>query len=98
MGAEWERVKELEEGEFRIRKENNKCILERKISMPVNVTGECYAELHTGELTPRNSAYIRVMHRGKLIGIAPASGIESRDDRYEFHIAGPFSFAILKIR
>ena len=56
MGKQWEKVRELNEGEFRIREEDGKCILERRAIMPINVTEECDVELYHGDLTPPKAA------------------------------------------
>lgn len=96
VAEKWKMVKEIQEGEFRIRKEDGKCFLERRVT-PINVTDECTTDFHMGPFS-YPGAYIRVLHRGKVIGMVRFSNVEVKDPSYEFKSNYPdnYSFQIVK--
>ena len=99
MVVKWQMVRELHEGEFRIRKDDGKCFLEKMVKEPENVTAECSAELYSGPCCTPGSFYIRLKHGDKVVAIvAMTSGIELRRGGYEIRPMGGYSFEIFKHR
>lgn len=99
MVVKWQTVRELQEGEFRIRKEGGKCFLEQRVEEPEDVTKECTTDFHMGPISCPG-AYIRILHRGKVIGMVHLKHIEIKDGSYTFKSNYPdnYSFQILKVR
>lgn len=97
MTVEWQTVKELKGGEFRIRETRGKCILERRIEVPEDVTSECTVDLYEGACCSPNK-YIRFLHNSRTIALVPINSIEMRDPRYHLAGGGNYSFRIVKDR